>query len=128
MIYLASVHGDDLALIEDRFRSGGIPIYIEPDFSSKESVGAYNGVISQPTRYRINICLDEQLEDAKHLFADPNYKVKEPVDVSEFERAMEQLGATRDSNQFMPIKGLYWIVGIILIGFAAWFLHASGAF
>ncbi len=84
----------------------------------------YRNATSLPDWYRINICLDEQIEEAKRLFNDANYKVKAPVDIAEFEATMDKLGANRNFEWRLSNTSLNWIVGIVILGFVLLILRA----
>src|SRR5690349_1533487 len=108
--------------IKARFRAGGIPIFLEPDYGTRDqpTVGrasAYRNATTPPEWYRVYVCLEQQKEEAKRLFHDARYKVKAPVDVDEFEATMEKLGANR---KFEWPESLNWIVGIVAIASVLW--------
>lgn len=130
MIYLASVNSSKIDEIKARFRAGGIPVFIVPDYSITEgTIGgigtSFRNINDDPEWYRLNICLDDQLEEAKRLFEDSNYKVTAPVDVEKFEATMDKLGANRKVEWRMPEISLNWIVGIAILGIALLILRAA---
>jgi hypothetical protein len=129
MIYLTSVRLAELTELKARFRASGIPVYVEPDYSVRDTMASgsadtYRSATSPHDWYRINICLDEQLDEAKHLFEDANYEVKAPVDVAKFETTMDGLGANREVEWKLSDKDLNRIFEIILVGFVFWILYA----
>jgi hypothetical protein len=129
LIYLASVRAKEMDEIKERFRTGGIPVLIAPDYSINDGMPGGFGVsernaMGKPSWYSINICLDEQLEEGKCLFKDVNYKVKAPVDVAEFEATMDKLGANSNFEWRLSNTSLNWIVGIVILGFVLLILRA----
>jgi len=121
--YLVSVKFEQLHEIEDRFRAGGIPIYVEEDqVRSNEAAIVPVAIVSRfnlpAPWYRISVCLEEQFEEAKQLLADSNYEVRAPVDVEEFEKRMKELGANRPVALRPSARALNWLVGMILLGIA----------
>jgi len=124
--YLASVTSEQLQAIQDRFRASGIPIFVETDqVRTNEAAIVPAAIVSRfnlaPSWYRINVCLDEQFDEAMRLFRDPNYQVRSPVDVEAFERKMDQLGANRPVKLRPSDKTLNWLVGAVILGIALCF-------
>jgi len=118
--YIASVKFEHLQDIEDRFRAGGIPIYVRPDLvRSNEAAIVPAAIVSRhnlPAHwYRIDVCLDEQHEEAELLFANPDYEVRNRVDVDAFEETMNRLGANRPVSMRPPDRALNWLIGAILL-------------
>ncbi len=127
MIYLASVRSSEIDEIKERFRAGGIPVFIAPDYTIENGGGygvASNNLAGLIKWYSIKICLDDQIEEAKHLFNDANYKVMAPVDVDKFESTMGNLGANRDFEWRLSDKSLTWIIGLVILGFVLLILRA----
>ena len=132
MIFLASVRSSDVDEIKERFRVGGIPIFVAPDFVLKRNdipgIGAsQQHAAGRSNWYSVSICLDEQLEEGKRLFNDPNYIVISPVDVAEFEAEMDKLGANREVELNLADSGPFWIVVAVVLGFVIWILRAVSA-
>lgn len=110
MIFLASVQSSEIDEIKDRFRAGGIPVFIVPDYSVKAGEIAGIGASlehanGQTNWYSVSICLDDQFAEGQRLLDDANYHVIAPVDVEKFEATMNKLGANRDVEWF-PEKNL----------------------
>jgi hypothetical protein len=128
LIYLASVRSEEMDEIKERFRTGGIPVYIAPDYSISDGIGGIgvsrSNADGRPRWYKINICLDHQLEEGKRLFDDANYKVMAPVDVVKFEATMDKLGANRDVEWRLSNTSLNWLVGIVILGLVLFILRA----
>lgn len=120
MKFLASVHAEAINEIKERFRVGGIPIFVVPDYGLRQNdiagIGAsQRHANGQASWYAVNICLDEQFEDGRSLLDDPNYKVAAPVDVAQFEATMDKLGANQSFEWFSD-KTLAWIAWVIVAG------------
>lgn len=128
---------EQLQPMRDRFRAGGIPIFVEVDHvRSNETAIVPAAIVSRfnlPAHwYRIDVCLDEQFDEATRLFQDPGYSVQSPVDVEAFEKQMEELGANRPVSLRPSDKTLNVVVGaaivaIVLLG-ALFLLATSPSF
>jgi hypothetical protein len=128
MLFLTSVRFEDLSEIEERFRAGGIPIYVEPDYSQRDKLAigyasAYTSATSPTEWYRINISLDEQFDEAKLLFVDSKYKVKAPVDIDEFEDKLKKL-AVQEVSLINPDNYLNRIAIIVFVVLLIGILYA----
>jgi hypothetical protein len=127
MVYLISVRSSETDEIQERFRAGGIPVFLEPDYSRVDMVTGiatvFRNATTGPAWYRVYVCLDDQLQEAKRLLSDANYKVTKPVDVAKFEATMDRLGANRKVGWRLSDKNLNWIVGIIVVAFVLWILR-----
>jgi hypothetical protein len=118
MELLASVAAADAADIWDRFRANGIPVLLVDDYAHPDDLAAglsvaYHG--SPPKWRKIYVCLDEQIEEAKLLFKDPNYEVKAPVDVAAFDKKLTKMVARDKSTRSILDENLNWIVGGLLV-------------
>ena len=127
MLYLTSVRSEDIQEIEGRFRASGIPIYTDPDYSQRDGFvsgigSSYSNATRLPDWYRINVCLDEQFEEAKLLFENPSYTVKWPVDVAQFEATMNEL-STQEIRPLNSENILNRISIIVVVAFAIWILY-----
>jgi hypothetical protein len=128
VIYLASPDAEELDEIRQRFRAGGIPIYLEPDYARDDIVAgvatAFRNATTGPQRYRLYVCIETQLEEAKHLLANKHYKVRAPVDVAKFEATMEKLGANRKMEWRLTTRAMNWMVAVVVVAFLLWVLRA----
>ena len=86
---------EERARIESLLNERGIPTYAR-------STGVGRGFYEASKRWAIFVCLNAQLDDAIALLKDPDHDVAEPVNVSEFNEAIESVGTA-------PIVG--WAVG-----------------
>jgi hypothetical protein len=128
LIFLASVRFSEIDEIKERFRVGGIPIFVAPDFTLKANdipgLGAsQQHAAGRSNWYSVSVCLDEQFEEGKRLFNDPNYTVMSPVDVAEFEAEMDKLGANREVELNLADNGLFWIVAAVILGLVIWIVR-----
>ena len=134
MFLLASIPGDQVQELDDRFRAAGIPLYFEPDYSRRRHDVLPTGSLhsteaSVPDWYLAYVCLEEQTKEAKRLFEDPTYKVETPIDVQKFEAKMAKLGADVGLAWRVPDPMLNWIVGgaiaAVVIGLAIYAMASS---
>ncbi|BCM25369.1 hypothetical protein [Methyloradius palustris] len=114
--------------LKDRFKAGGIPIFVDVDYSLRDvsangTPGIYRSASSPPSFFRINVCLDEQFEEAKLLLNDPGYQVKHPVDIASFDAEMKKLGANKVPDIKIPVNYLNLISLFIFMGFIFWLFY-----
>ena len=128
MDYLGSVPSSEVDEIQRRFRISGVPIFVEPDHARGDMVTgiatAFRNAVSGPSWYRVYVCIDDQLHEAKRLFSDANYKVTKPVDVAKFEATMDKLGANKKPTWRVSSQTMNWIVGALVLLFVLWILRA----
>jgi hypothetical protein len=115
VILLGSVGFEQSAELRDRFRGAGIPILLEPDYARKGQIALGAPNRAEPDRVRVHVCIEEQIDEARRLFADPDYVVQHPVDIEEFDAAMERVGAGPDLERSLPDMTMNWIVGGMLL-------------
>jgi len=131
MELLATITSDEIDEVRRRFREGGIPIYLEPDHSRglrflTGTAGSVNSAGHDVAAYRLHVCILSQLEEAEQLLIDPGYKVRYPVDVEEFEAAIEaarkdevpEAGSSRGSQNRIA-AGVVLVCAVALILLAA---------
>lgn len=87
MIHLISVDTKDQAgIFQRRCEANGIPLFIQGEYTQLDLT---NRVVTYG--YRIYICLDNQLDDARQLISNPDHVVQHPVNVTEYYSRLKTL-------------------------------------
>lgn len=118
MILLATVGYAESGELRERFRASGIPVLLEPDYARKGQIALGAPNKAEPDRVLIHVCLDEQIDEARRLLADPDYAVQHPVDIEQFDAAMERAGAGAELERRLPDLTMNWLVGGMLLALA----------
>ena len=110
MKFLATIPSENIDEIEERFRTAGIPVYLEPDYSRglrfvTGGASAYSNAGRDVSAFRVHVCLISQFDEAEHLLENPDYKVQFPVDIEEFEAAIEKAKSQEDVEGAAGPKG-----------------------
>lgn len=82
----------------------GIPVYV-----GEEDQHRLGGHAMFFLKYRLNVVLDFQYDDAVKLLEDPDHQVAEPVDIEEFRNYQQQ--AQPDVLNRM----IGWLIGAVIV-------------
>ena len=123
-LILATDDQEQFAAAWDLLHEQGIPAYEPAKYSDMP------GYRVGPNVRSLYIWLDHQFEDAVRLLKDPNHIVKNPVNLEEFERTQERVGAEfQEAREKVHERLMNVAIGAVLlafIGFGAyriWLAH-----
>ncbi len=99
--------------------ANGIPAFI----GSENSGPAMGGILAN--KYTLWACLESQYDEALTLLNNPDYEVKNPVDIADYYRFVRQ-------SSFAPLwpiynNALFWIVLMALTGFGLFVYRTLGS-